>query len=310
MVKNRRKKNKSLNKKQSPRVNWNFFILVGIAIILLLGIFGFVIYKLQIKPVIESPKGEMKKIPADVKKEMEQPNQATSSAEIRVPILMYHYIEYVQDKKDKTRQALNINPDIFEQQLQTLANAGYTFLTARELGYIIDGTKRLPKNPILLTFDDGHWDFDTVVLPLLKKYHVKATAYIIPGFTGGSDFMSASQIQDVINSKLVDIGAHTVHHVSLKGKLSPVVTYEVTQSKLMLENTYHISVVSFAYPNGSFDQQAINAVKDAGFTTAVSTIPGIMQSGQNRFFLNRLRPGYRTGETLLNYLQNTTFKEY
>jgi peptidoglycan/xylan/chitin deacetylase (PgdA/CDA1 family) len=286
------------------------FKLIGLCAILLI-ISLFVVYKIQTRPVVESLKSEQKKIPPDVKSTMAtNSNLVNNPTTFRVPIFMYHYIEYVQDKNDKIRQSLNINPNTFEKQLQTLTDAGYNFLTARELGDIIDGKAQMPKNPILLTFDDGHWDFDTVVIPILKKYHIKATAYIIPGFTGGSDFMTISQVQDALDSGLVDIGAHTVHHISLKGKLSPIVTNEVTQSKLMLESTYHISVVSFAYPNGSFDQQAINAVKNAGFTTAVSTIPGIMQGEQNKFFLYRLRPGYRTGKTLLDYLQQTTFKQY
>jgi peptidoglycan/xylan/chitin deacetylase (PgdA/CDA1 family) len=223
---------------------------------------------------------------------------------------MYHYVEYVQDQKDTLREALNINPDVFEQQVKTLSDSGYTFMTAKELGDVLDGKTKLPKNPVLLTFDDGHWDFATDVLPILKKYHAKATAYIIPGFIGGSDFMSTDQLKEVINSQLVDVGAHTVDHISLKDKLYPIVKYEVDNSKTMLENTYHIHVVSFAYPYGSFDLQAINTTNKAGFTTAVSTIPGIVQNQQNRFFLYRLRPGYRTGQELLSYLEQKVFLAY
>jgi peptidoglycan/xylan/chitin deacetylase (PgdA/CDA1 family) len=206
--------------------------------------------------------------------------------------------------------SLNVNPNVFENQVATLKNAGYTFMTARELGEVIDGKMKMPVNPILLTFDDGHWDFDTDVLPILKQYHVKATAYIITGFIGGSDFMSEAQLQDVINSGLVDIGAHTVHHLSLKGLPLATVLYEVDESKTWLETNYHLAPVSFAYPNGSFDQQAVDVVRDDGFSTAVSTIPGIEQNNGNRFFFYRLRPGYRTGPTLLDWLQQSSFTEY
>jgi len=290
------------------------FKIVIVAILLLLCISGFTLYKFvifQTKTVVETSRNEMRKIPSDVKKELiKEVSNATSSASFRVPILMYHYVEYVQDKKDTIRQALDVNPNTFEQQVKTLLSAGFTFMTARELGDVIDGKSQLPKNPILLTFDDGHWDLDTVVLPILKKYNVKATAYIISGFIGKPDFMSQQQLQEVINSGLIDVGAHTIHHVSLKGKLSSTVKSEVDQSKAMLENNYHISVVSFAYPDGAFDQQAINIVKEAGFSTATSTIPGIEQSKENRFFLYRIRPGYKTGQILLNYLQQDKFRPY
>lgn len=275
-----------------------FFLFVVSMITLSLSLYDRALEK---KPVLETEKTEMKRMPPDIKKIIEQTPITTT---LRVPILMYHYVEYVADKKDTLRVALNINPDIFEQQLKTLKAGGYTFLTAKDLGDILNGKEKMPPKPILLTFDDGHWDFDTVVLPLLKKYHIKATAYVIPGFTGGSDFMTQAQVEDVIQSGLVDVGAHTVHHIALKGKPFFLVENEVEGSKKMLEDTYHIKVVSFAYPDGSFDQQAVSIVKSAGFTTAVSTIPGEDVNQTNKFFIYRLRPGYRVGETLLVYLQN------
>ena len=313
-----KKRAKQKAKPNSPllRLVFALFILITIATV----ISG------QTKPTIETPLNENYELPLDVEQMLKKPtpqplpivlnllNPAPATkplaGSVRVPILLYHYVEYVQDEQDTLRHALNINPDIFEIQIKTLSDSGFTFMTAKELGDVIDGKTSLPKNPILLTFDDGYWDFATNVLPILKKYHIKATAYIVPGFIGGSNYMSPDQLNDVINSGLVDVGAHTVDHVSLKDKLYPIVKYEVEHSKAMLENTYHINVVSFAYPNGSFDLQAINNTKRAGFTTAVSTIPGIEQSQQNRFFLYRLRPGYRIGQELLSYLEQKIFLAY
>ncbi len=272
---------------------------------------GFIRLSFLLRPTVETPKTDMAKLPADVKKNLRQAKQAIGlPATIRVPILLYHYVEYVQDKKDTIRQSLDITPNVFESQVQTLREAGYSFMTAKDLAAVLDGKAFLPPKPILLTFDDGHWDLDTVVLPILEKYQVKATAYIISGFIGGSDFMTPQQLEDVIGSGLVEIGAHTVHHFALKGLPFSVATTEIAQSKADLENTYHIHVVSFAYPSGSFDEQAIQLVKQAGYATAVSTIPGVEQNQLNRYFLYRLRPGYRTGQDLLEYLGQETFRPY
>lgn len=267
---------------------------------------------IYLKPPTESPHNDMKKIPSDVQKNLQKEQAKTNLlATIHVPILMYHYVEYVQDKKDTIRQSLNVNPDVFDSQIKTLREAGYTFMTAKELGDVLDGKTPLPSKPILITFDDGHWDLDTAVLPILKKYNVKATAYVIAGFVGtNTDSLTPAELQDVIASGLVEVGAHTVHHLSLKGQPSVLVQYEVDESKKMLEDTYHIHVYSFAYPYGSFDQQAIDIVQKAGFTTAVSTIPGIEQNQLNRYFLYRLRPGYRTGNDLLNFLAQNEFRAY
>jgi peptidoglycan/xylan/chitin deacetylase (PgdA/CDA1 family) len=261
----------------------------------------------QLHPIIETRKSLVKFLPPDIKKEIKY---ASPSATFRVPILLYHYVEYVQNKSDKLRMQLNVDPNVLDSQIQTLQNAGYTFMTAKQLGDVLDGKAKMPVKPILLTFDDGHWDFETDVLPILEKYHVHATAYIITGFLGGSDFMTPYQLETVIKSGLVDVGAHTVHHLSLKGLPYTTVKYEIDQSKETLENVYHVNAVSFSYPNGSFDLQSVQLVKEAGFTTAVSTVPGIYQNQINRFFLYRLRPGYRTGQALLNFLNQSTFAAY
>ena len=303
---NKKLKRKPL--KYSNDLAHKLFAAIVLVSVFIVAVFIYKFVSLQMKPILETPRTEMIRIPQGIEKKLKKDEGAFAS--FRVPILLYHYVEYIKDKKDTIRQSLNITPDVFEEQVKTLSDAGYTFITAKELGEVLDGKTNLPKKPILLTFDDGHWDLDTDVLPILKKYNVKATAYIIPGFIGGSDFLSSQQLQDVISSKLVEIGAHTVHHISLKGKFLPIVQYEVNQSKSMLEKEFHLSVVSFAYPGGAFDEQAIKVVKDAKFSTAVSTVPGIAQGSANRFFLFRLRPGYRTGDELLNYINQTYFPVY
>lgn len=260
-----------------------------------------------ISPVLETNKTMVKKLPDAIKKQL---TTASPSATFRVPILMYHYVENVQNSEDKLRVELNIPPAVFEEQVVTLKDAGYTFMTAKELGEVMDGQMSMPEKPILLTFDDGHWDFATDVLPILEKYHIKATSYVISGFIGGSDFMTSEQLQEVITSGLVDVGAHTVHHISLAGRPLETVQDEVDQSKTTLEQDYHIKVVSFAYPNGSFDQQSAQVVKADDFSTAVSTVPGVDQNQANRFFMYRLRPGYRTGQTLLTWLSQNSFSAY
>lgn len=301
-------------KKTSQEQNIAVKIIAVIIISIIASIVGFLWWRLYLNNQrqstakiiypVENEKSEAKVIPPDVKKTI-QP--ASSSATFRVPILMYHYIEYVQDKKDTIRQSLDTTPATLIAQIQTLKNAGYTFMTASELGNVLDGKEQLPTNPILLTFDDGHRDFYTDAFPILKQYNVKATSYVISGFLGGTDFMTPQQVQDIASSGLVEVGAHTVHHIALRGKPLVQVQFEVNNSKTTLEQLTHKPVVSFAYPYGSFDNQAIQVLKDAGFETALSTVPGIEVSQQNRYFLYRLRPGARSGQVLLNWLNQSRF---
>lgn len=301
---------------KGTRQNKHFHALLGqhihLSIFLLILILtiagGFFFLQGSSKVVLESPKTDVKKLPPEIKKRL---TEAPPLKPIRVPILLYHYVEYVKDTKDTIRQSMTILPHTFEEQIKTLQNDGYTFITARELGEIINGEKELPQKPIVLTFDDGHWDLYTDILPILKKHNVKATAYIVPGMVGkDQDFLTEKQLDAVVQSNLIEIGAHTTRHAYLTGRPLTTIKYEVEASKIQLEQMYSINVVSFAYPYGAFDEQVEKVVKEAGYTTAVSTIPGIMQSGENKYFLYRLRPGGRTGENLLIWLAQNTFSAY
>ncbi len=254
-------------------------------------------------PMAETDTNEVHTLPPDIKKVLGTESQTTA---YRIPILMYHYVEYVQDKNDTIRQSLDTTPNTLDSQINTLVKAGYTFLNARDVGEIINGQMFLPKKPVVLTFDDGYRDFYTDALPILKKYHVTATAYIVPGFLDKPNYMYTSQVEDIVKNGLVEIGAHTVHHVWLKGMAKVETQTEILQSKKMLEHTFKIRVVSFAYPYGAFDQQAVDLAKTSGFWTAVSTVPGVSASEDNRLFLYRLRPGGRTGEDLIDWLSQVT----
>lgn len=288
--------------------NKALFIVVGI--LLLLGVTKIALDKIALdkrtSPATEK-KLETRRLPEDIKKELQK---TSSVATFRVPILLYHYVEYVKDKGDTIRQSLNINPYIFEKQIQTLKDAGYAFITAGDLGKFLDADMPLPRKPIIITFDDGYEDFYTDVLPILKKYNVKATAYIVAGVVGKLNYMSKDEIGKTIESGLVEIGAHSMHHKYLKGISYEEAKFEIEQSKKNLEHEFGVRVISFAYPYGAFDKQAIRLVKDAGFKTAASTVPGIDVSSLNKYFIFRLRPGARTGTELLQYLEGNSFREY
>lgn len=223
--------------------------------------------------------------------------------QLMVPILLYHYVEYVQDRGDTIRQSLNILPVIFDQQVKTLQDAGYNFMTPSDLADVLDEKKDLPQKAVILTFDDGYRDFYTNVFPILKKYRVKAVAYIVPNFLNKHNNLDLWMLKEIAQSGLVEIGAHTMDHSYLAGLSKKNVEYEIVESKRYLEKALGIEVVSFAYPYGAFDNQAIQVVKEAGFKTAVTTIEGTLVTDTNRFFLYRVRPGARVRESLIHLLR-------
>lgn len=129
---------------------------------------------------------------------------------------MYHYVEYVKDVKDTIRKSMDINPYTFEQELKSLKSNGWRTYFVRDIPNILSGEIKIGSRSAVLTFDDGHEDFYTDVFPLLKKYQMKATIYVIYDFIGGKDFLTKEQLQEIAKSNLVEIGSHTLDHLSLK----------------------------------------------------------------------------------------------
>jgi peptidoglycan/xylan/chitin deacetylase (PgdA/CDA1 family) len=223
---------------------------------------------------------------------------------LSVPILMYHYVEHVADPRDTIRISLDIYPEMLDRQLTTLMEHGYTFITANQLPLMWQGNMSLDSRYVALTFDDGYRDFYTNVFPILQKHHAKATVYMISGFIGKPNYMTEEMLKEIAASGLVEVGAHTVHHIALKSEPEDVLSREIRDSKKDLEELLGIPVVSFAYPYGSYDARAEKAVADAGFVTAVTTKPGKVHMKADRYTLRRIRPGGTFGPPLLHLIDS------
>lgn len=237
-------------------------------------------------------------------KEIKEEPIATEAAKMRLPIIMYHYIDYIIDPNDKVRNSLTINPANFANQLQHFKDVNYQTYFVRDVPGILEGKVKSASRSAVLTFDDGYEDFYTYAFPILKKYNMKATVYIIVNFIGKKGFLSDREIKTLLASGLIEIGSHTFDHAYLKRTNAVVAKRQIIESKKVLENEFGIKVKTFAYPYGAFDNQAMDLVKEASYSAAVSVISGTMQSTGNVFYLSRLRPGFLVGSNMISALEN------
>lgn len=84
---------------------------------------------------------------------------------IDVPILMYHNI----CKSGGRTGRYIISVTEFENDLKFIAENGYTTVVMQDLiDYVYNG-KKLPKKPVVLTFDDGYFNNYAYAFPLLEK---------------------------------------------------------------------------------------------------------------------------------------------
>ena len=90
-----------------------------------------------------------------------------------VPVLMYHHINH--HKGDM----VTITPEVFEGQMEYLYRAGYRTLKIDELITYINGGLTLTQKAVVVTFDDGWLDNYMYAFPVLKKYKINATVFLI-----------------------------------------------------------------------------------------------------------------------------------
>jgi len=224
-------------------------------------------------------------------------------ARLRLPMIMYHYVEYVKDTKDIVRKRLDITPDAFERHLVLLKAAGYETYFVKDVPDIIAGNIYYAPKSVILTFDDGYEDFYRDVFPLLKKYQMRATVYVIYDYIGRRGFLSRDELAELSHSHLVEIGSHTLDHIYLKTMAKDMAMTQIIDSKRMLEELLGTEVKSFAYPYGAFSQESLDMVREASYSAAVSVIPGVFQSENNLFYLSRIRPGIFGYDNIVSVLE-------
>lgn len=195
----------------------------------------------------------------------------TLAANIKVPILTYHFIANNPNPKDRARDSLSIPPDKFEAQMQYLSQNGYTPITLDTLYGIYNNQTTAPSKPVILTFDDGYIDFYTNVFPILRRFNFHAVSFIPTGLIGGSYYMSWDQIKEIQASGLVTFESHSVTHANLASLKYEVLLKQLTDSKNVLFQQTGYPVNFIAYPYGVSNALVYSAVRKAGYVGGVGT---------------------------------------
>jgi len=232
---------------------------------------------------------------------------APGQSDVRVPILMYHYIRINPDPRDGLGYRLSVTPADFAAQMDWLAANGYHTVTMRDLVQYLSGVRGLPSKPVVLTFDDGYADFYTAALPILASHEFTGVSYVVSNFIGKPRYMTASQVMAAADAG-IEIGSHTVGHVDLTGQPPGWLSYQLSVSKKSLESLLGRPVVSFCYPFGRFGAREMAAVAAAGYLDATTTVGGTWHSMRDRYAWTRVR--ISGGESLADFAASVQAGSY
>jgi peptidoglycan/xylan/chitin deacetylase (PgdA/CDA1 family) len=85
-----------------------------------------------------------------------------------------------------------------------------------------------------------------------------------------------------------ELGSHSATHAILLRECAPDLAAEVAGSKRTLESRLGVSVRSFCYPSGLYDESALGAVAAAGYENATTTRAGVNRANAAPFQLRRI----------------------
>lgn len=212
-----------------------------------------------------------------------------------VPIIMYHSIL----KSAKPEDRYIVSPYALEADLNYLTSHGYTMILMQDLIDYSAGKTTLPEKPIVLTFDDGHFNNYTYVYPLLQKYQGKAVISVVGAYTdeytasGDKNpnyaYLSWAECKEMSDSGMVEIENHSddFHTIdanrsgSRRNKSEYAWDYEhrfkadlnALQEKIKVN--IGKTATTFTYPFGIISPESVQYVKDLGFSATLSCTEGI-----------------------------------
>jgi peptidoglycan/xylan/chitin deacetylase (PgdA/CDA1 family) len=209
-----------------------------------------------------------------------------------VPILQYHRIG--PDTGPVSSSRLQIPAAVFARQLDTLRGLGYQAVTlSQALG------ERPPRKPVVLTFDDGYADFYYQAWSLLKERGMTATVFLVTGALDGEvhwyrdqgeqplPMLTRLQVRELF-AQGVEFGGHSHRHRDLTTLDDRGLMHEITGCQKVLTDLLGRPARVFAYPYGRANGLAAQAVRRAGFISACTMTPGLLNKKCKRLSLPRI----------------------
>ncbi|NMA25099.1 MAG: polysaccharide deacetylase family protein [Clostridiales bacterium] len=208
-----------------------------------------------------------------------EPSEQPSENKIiptRVPILYYHS---VSDRPVGIYE-LSVATKDFEAQMRYLAENGYTAITFAELENFTAYEK-----PVIITLDDGYADNYSNAYPILKKYGLKATVFLISGLIDTPGYLTRDEMKEMTD--IVSFQAHTTLHENLTVLSPKELQKALIVPRVRISAITNEPVYVFAYPTGYYNDKVKSAVSEH-YDYAVTIKWGYYEEGGDKLLIRRL----------------------
>lgn len=198
---------------------------------------------------------------------------------VRVAILGYHDLA-----ENLPETAMRIHTSKFRKQMETIRQLGIKVITLDEFAAWKKGEKEIPKQAILITFDDGWKSVYTDAYPVLKEFGFPFTVFLYKNYVdGGGKALTTEMIQEMIAGGAT-VGSHSVSHpypLTVKNfrkkgphEFDAYLRKEIGESKRFLESKFPVKVTTYAYPGGFHTEEMPKLGEEFGYTHMFTVLPG------------------------------------
>lgn len=214
----------------------------------------------------------------------------------RVPVLLYHDVQ----PGAQGENGAVISAEEFAAQMAWLHQNGFHTITTADLLGWLQERQELPDKPILITFDDGYRSVYTQAYPILKRYGLKATIFMVTSYAGQQigdlTYLSWDEMKEMKGSGLVEIQAHSHNGHYLVGKEPALLTWSAAKVQSDLRELNEAmqqaglpAARAYAYPYGAYNPEVQEALKESNIELAFTTeFGGVTAAHGDPFALPRV----------------------
>ena len=207
-----------------------------------------------------------------------------------VPVMMYHWVYTAEDVPENLDGNWILDTTL-EEHLAFLSENGFYYPGWKELRAWIDDEISLPAKCTVLTFDDGKEAFLKYGVPLLERYRIPATSFMI----GWEKNKGAEKIMKYA-SPYIDYESHTyaMHQKSVpavSGHKGIMASMSIEDIKADLARAAELtgSNDAIAYPYGDYTDDMLEAVRQQGISCAFTVEYDRVRKGMDPAKLPRIR---------------------
>lgn len=127
---------------------------------------------------------------------------------------------------------------------------------------------------VMLSFDDGYEEIYTTAYPMMRERGLAGMVSTVAGYVGkrnlwdimggGLDHLGWHQLEELLAAGW-SICSHTMTHPDLKRCTDDRLTWELEQSKQILEKRLGLEIPAVAYPFGRFNSRVLRAAQKTGY---------------------------------------------